>query len=128
MRILQSSFIIYRVPSHQKLARRRSSQHGPYAICPIIANKLCNIAARLSALTCAKISCRISRRLQKFPTLLLGKFEKKYQASIYLERNVFVNFKPPTLKLYVKNVGKLIKLISPDIVWNYRSIKIVISP
>jgi len=73
-----TTFIIYRVPSHQKLARRRSSQHGPHAICPIIANKLCNIAAHLSALMCVKTSCRISRWLQNFP-LFSRKTTRKIQ-------------------------------------------------
>lgn len=106
--LLQCSFIIYRVPSHQKLALRRSSQHGPHAICPIIANKLCNIAARLSALTCVKISYRISRRLQNFSHYfqLLGKSKKRDRALLYgtCQRETFYLILPAKLELYTKSV------------------------
>jgi len=64
-----TTFIIYHVPSYQKLARRRSSQHGPHAICPIIANKLCNIAARLSALMCVKNFPQNFSLTTEFPTI-----------------------------------------------------------
>lgn len=108
--LLQRSFIIYRAPSYQKLARRRSLQHGPHAICPIMANKLCNIAARLSALTCVKISCRISRQLQNFPHhfQLLGKSKKKNRALTYnvCQKETFY-LETAKTKLYMKNVANI---------------------